>query len=96
MVKLIRRALFDGIVGGDTLPEGKPSPLPLRHLADGFGVPVHECLMVGDSRTDAEAAQAAGMPLVLVDYGYHRGFDVRGADAWAVVGDLRLLLSQAG
>ena len=86
------RGLFDGIVGGDTLPECKPSALPLRHLADAFGVPARECLMVGDSRTDAEAAHAAGMPLVLVDYGYHRDFDVRTAGARAVVGDLRRLL----
>ncbi|TWT19192.1 phosphoglycolate phosphatase [Luteimonas marina] len=88
------RELFDGIVGGDTLPEGKPAALPLRHLADGFGVPVHACAMVGDSRTDAEAAHAAGMPLVLVDYGYHRDFDVRNADARAVIDDLRRLLPQ--
>jgi len=87
------RGLFDGIVGGDTLPECKPSALPLRHLADAFGVPVPQCLMVGDSRTDAEAAHAAGMPLVLVDYGYHRDFDLHSAGAWVVVDDLRRLLS---
>jgi phosphoglycolate phosphatase len=85
--------LFDGIVGGDTLPQCKPQALPLRHLADTFDVAVGDCLMVGDSRTDADAARAAGMPLVLVDYGYHRGFDVHAAGAMAVTGDLRTLLS---
>ncbi|HRN61588.1 MAG TPA: phosphoglycolate phosphatase [Luteimonas sp.] len=85
--------MFDGIVGGDTLPECKPHALPLRHLADAFGVTVGDCLMVGDSHTDAEAARAAGMPLALVDYGYHRGFDVHGAGAVTVTGDLRSLLS---
>jgi phosphoglycolate phosphatase len=86
------RALFDGIVGGDTLPECKPSALPLLHLARAFDAPVEACVMVGDSHTDAAAARAAGMPLVLVDYGYHRGFDLHGADAVAVTGDLRSLL----
>ncbi|MDH5833212.1 phosphoglycolate phosphatase [Luteimonas kalidii] len=86
------RALFDGIVGGDTLPECKPSALPLLHLARAFDVPVEACLLVGDSHTDAAAARAAGMPLVLVDYGYHRDFDLQGAGAVAVTGDLRSLL----
>lgn len=85
--------LFDGIVGGDTLAEPKPSPLPLRHLAERFGLAVDDCVMVGDSHTDAAAAEAAGMPLVLVDYGYHRGFDLASAGARMVTGDLRSLLS---
>ena len=83
---------FDGIVGGDTLPECKPSALPLLHLAGEFDARASECVMVGDSRTDAEAARAAGMPLVLVDYGYHRDFDLEAAGALAVTADLRSLL----
>ena len=85
-------AWFDAVVGGDTLAEPKPSALPLRDLADRFGLAIAECVMVGDSRTDAEAAHAAGMPLVLVDYGYHRGYDLHAARAQAVTGDLRSLL----
>lgn len=84
--------MFDAIVGGDTLVERKPDPEPLLHIVRGFGLDVHECLMVGDSHTDAEAANAAGMPLALVDYGYRRDFDLHGAGARHVVGDLRLLL----
>jgi len=87
-------ALFDGIVGGDTLGECKPAAAPLLHLARRFGAAPGDCVMVGDSHTDAEAARAAGMPLVLVDYGYHRGFDLHAAGARAVVGDLRQLLPQ--
>lgn len=87
--------LFDGIVGGDTLPECKPSALPLRHLADAFGAREAECVMVGDSHTDASAARAAGMPLVLVDYGYHRDLDLEAAGALAVTPDLRSLLVAA-
>ncbi len=88
------QVLFDAIVGGDTLPERKPSPAPLRHLAERFGMAPADCLMVGDSRTDADAALAAGMPLALVDYGYRRDFDLRTAGA-DVVDDLRRLLPPA-
>lgn len=76
---------FSGIVGGDTLPERKPHPLPLRHLAGRLGAPVERCLMVGDSQTDFLAARAAGMPVVLVGYGYPRAFDLHAAGALAVI-----------
>lgn len=83
--------LFSAWLGGDSLPERKPSGTPLRHLAQRFGHPPAACLMVGDSATDAAAARAAGMPLALVSYGYPRGLDLRHADAAAVVDDLREL-----
>ena len=86
-------ARFETIVGGDTLPERKPDARPLLHIAEGFGLAAEQCLMVGDSHTDAEAARAAGMPLALVDYGYRRDLDLDGAGAWRVVGDLRELLA---
>lgn len=76
---------FDAIVGGDTLPERKPSGVPLQHLAAQFGVEVKDCLMVGDSEIDAAAAHAAGMPLVLVRYGYPKSLDLDAAGAFAVV-----------
>lgn len=84
---------FEAMVGGDTLPERKPHPLPLLHLAAQFGVAIDDCLMVGDSSADFEAAQAAQMDLVLVGYGYARGFDVHTAGARAVVDDMRELLA---
>lgn len=82
---------FAAIVGGDTLPRRKPDPAPLLHLAGRFGVAPRECLMVGDSATDRDAAQAAGMPVVLVRYGYPRGLDLERAGALAVLDDLRQL-----
>lgn len=88
--------LFDAIVGGDTLAERKPHPAPLLHIAREFGVDATRCLMVGDSKTDADAAHAAGMPLVLVDYGYRRDFDLDAAGAQQVVSDLRRILPQTG
>lgn len=76
---------FDAIVGGDTLPVRKPEPAPLLHCAAALDAEPARCLMVGDSRTDADAAHAAGMPLVLVRFGYARGFDVDTAGALRVV-----------
>jgi len=82
---------FAQIVGGDTLPQRKPSGEPLRHLARAFGWVPAQCLMVGDSLTDYRAAQDAGMPIALVRYGYTRGLDLDRAYAVGVVDDLRQL-----
>ena len=84
---------FAHIVGGDTLPQRKPAPEPLLHAAQLLGHAVSNCLMVGDSATDLGAAEAAGMPLVLVRYGYLRDLDVQATSALAVIDDLRELLA---
>ena len=62
--------VFAHLAGGDSLPEKKPSPLPLTSTAAAFGVAPHEMLMVGDSANDILAGKAAGCPTVAVTYGY--------------------------
>ncbi len=62
-------APFRAVVGGD-VAHRKPDP---RHLLDTLaklGTAPKDALMVGDSPNDAKAAQAAGVPFVIVDYGY--------------------------
>jgi len=87
---------FANIVGGDSLPQRKPAAEPLRHSAALLGQAVDQCLMVGDSATDLQAANNAGMPIVLVRYGYPRDLDLDAAVAEAVVDDLRELLGHIG
>jgi phosphoglycolate phosphatase len=61
---------FEVVIGGDCLPERKPSPLMLFEAASRCGARVSECLMVGDSRVDVEAGKAANMKTC----GYVPGF----------------------
>ncbi|MCS3808296.1 phosphoglycolate phosphatase [Xanthomonas sp. 4461] len=84
---------FSSVLGGDSLAQRKPDPAPLLHLARQFRHTPQQCLMVGDSATDAAAAHAAAMPLAMVRYGYLRGFDVQSAGAVAVMDDMRELLA---
>jgi phosphoglycolate phosphatase len=79
---------FGIIISGDTLPERKPSPLPLLHAAAHFGVAPAQSLMVGDSISDVKAARAAGFPVVCVSYGYNHGLDIRDAEPDAVIDSL--------
>lgn len=76
---------FEFTLGGETLPQRKPQPEPLWHAAARLGVAVSACLMLGDSANDAQAARAAGMPIVLVDYGYTEGLSVDEIDCDAVI-----------
>jgi phosphoglycolate phosphatase len=76
---------FELILSGDSLPEKKPSPLPLLHACQVFGVEPGELLLIGDSLNDAQAARAAGCPVFCVPYGYNRGRPVAELDLDAVV-----------
>lgn len=58
------------LIGGDSLPERKPHPLPLLHAAEAIGIAPADCVYVGDDRRDIDAARAAGMPSVVALWGY--------------------------
>ena len=68
------------LVGGDTLAERKPHPLPLRHAAAVLGIAEGACVYVGDDERDIIAARAAGMPSVAALWGYR--LDVDDPLAW--------------
>lgn len=79
---------FDLVLGAEALPTKKPEPGPLLHVAHAFGVPPMQLLMVGDSINDAQAARAAGCPVVIVPYGYNEGEPVQSIDADGIVPSL--------
>ncbi|WP_065468885.1 phosphoglycolate phosphatase [Xanthomonas bromi] len=58
------------LIGGDTLAERKPHPLPLLTAAERLGVAPAQCVYVGDDERDILAARAAAMPSVAVLWGY--------------------------
>lgn len=79
---------FKLILSGDTLPKKKPDPLPLLHACEHFGITPDHGVLIGDSINDTQAARAAGMPVILVPYGYNRGQDVRELEPDAVIQSL--------
>ena len=64
--------LFDGIAGGDRFAVKKPDPGHLLGLIGELGARREASVMIGDNENDAAAARAAGIPLVLMRYGYAR------------------------
>jgi len=80
---------FQLVLGAEDHPTKKPHPGPLLHAAQVFGIAPARLLMVGDSVNDAQAARAAGCPLLIVPYGYNEGEPVQTIDADGIVPSLR-------
>ncbi len=75
-------ANIDLIAGGDAFPVRKPDPGHLLGVLDDLGVAPSAAAMLGDSQVDVAAARNAGLPVVLVSYGYaKRPARELGADA---------------
>ncbi|MES2912473.1 MAG: phosphoglycolate phosphatase [Pseudomonadota bacterium] len=83
---------FSVVFGGDSFERKKPDPLPLLKTCEALGTSPARTLMVGDSSNDAQAARAAGCPVVLVTYGYNHGEPVLAVDADGFVDSLEELL----
>lgn len=79
---------FCSVVSGDTLATRKPDPGQLLHVVGELGKQAGRTLMVGDSKNDVEAARAAGVAVVCVNYGYNHGEPVESAGPDAIIGNL--------
>ncbi len=70
LTKLDLAKYFDVILDADALPVRKPDPAPLWEAVKRMGGTNEDAVMVGDGETDAQAAKAAGFPVILLTYGY--------------------------
>lgn len=59
------------VVGGDSTPHLKPHPAPLLLASEQLSIPCQNIVYLGDDLRDVQAARAAGMRAVAVEWGYH-------------------------
>ena len=59
------------VVCGDTTPHLKPHAAPMLRAAELLELPANACVYLGDDLRDIQAARAAGMRAVAVEWGYH-------------------------
>jgi len=78
------------IIGGDTLAQRKPHPLPLQVAAEQLQVSCNNCIYVGDDERDIVAGKAAGMTTLIAAYGYIEDADA--IEAWQADGVIDLPL----
>jgi phosphoglycolate phosphatase len=87
---------FTKVFGGDSFERKKPDPLPLLKTCEALQSLPAQTLMVGDSSNDAQAADAAGCPVVLMTYGYNHGEPIQNTPALAWLDSLvQLKLSKS-
>jgi phosphoglycolate phosphatase len=82
---------FTKVFGGDSFERKKPDPLPLLKTCEALQSLPAQTLMVGDSSNDAQAADAAGCPVVLMTYGYNHGEPIQNTPALAWLDSLAQL-----
>jgi len=58
------------LVSGDTLPQRKPHPAPVRLACEQAGADPAQCLYVGDAERDIAAGKAAGTHTAAALFGY--------------------------
>ena len=61
---------FEYVAGHNTFEYCKPDPRHLTSVVEILGGDIKKTLMIGDSETDANAAQNAGIPIILLEDGY--------------------------
>jgi len=61
---------FGAVIGGDALAVRKPDPGHIGAVLERLGAEARAAVMVGDSDYDVLGARAAGVPCVVVSFGY--------------------------
>ena len=61
---------FEYVAGSDTFDYCKPDPRHLTNVVEILGGDLKKTIMIGDSETDANAAKAAEIPIILLENGY--------------------------
>ena len=61
---------FEYVAGSDTFDYCKPDPRHITSIIEILGGNIKKSLMIGDSETDANAARAASIPIILLENGY--------------------------
>ena len=61
---------FEYVAGSDTFDYCKPDPRHLTNVVEILEGDLKKTIMIGDSETDANAAKAAEIPVILLENGY--------------------------
>lgn len=57
-------------IGGDSLPQSKPHPMPLLHACMLLDIAPSECLYIGDAARDIASGKLAGTRTATAEWGY--------------------------
>ncbi|MFH1978453.1 MAG: HAD family hydrolase [Candidatus Aenigmatarchaeota archaeon] len=83
--------MFKVMIFSGQIKNPKPSPDALLKAAEDLGLPVDECVYVGDSLIDIKAAKAANMNIILIATGRDSKEELEKAGAETVLNNIREL-----
>jgi len=83
---------FASVLCPERPEDRKPSPSLLYAACRQAEIEPRDMLLIGDSRADIQAAQAAGCRVVAVDYGYHRDLPLEELRPDAIVSNLKEIM----
>jgi phosphoglycolate phosphatase len=85
-------SLFSVVLGGDSLPQRKPDPAPVRQALAALSIDAAQGLFIGDHENDHRAARGAKVAVALVSYGYTSGESLALLSPDFLLNDIRELL----
>ena len=77
--------VFELLVTRESTWRLKPHPAPIQHAAQSLGVPVEQCVMVGDTTVDVKSARRAGAWAVATLCGFGERDELERAGAHVVL-----------
>lgn len=84
--------LFDAVIGGDDVSNGKPAPDPVEAICGPLGWQAGETLVVGDTNFDIEMGHNAGTLTCAVSYGNQNRTELRASRPDAVIDSFPALI----
>jgi len=85
VAKLLPHWRFDAVIGQSTTVPPKPDLAGVRQIVATLGVPVGQFLYLGDTNTDMQTANAAGMFAVGALWGFRTAEELRAAGAKVLI-----------
>lgn len=80
---------FSVIIGGDSTPERKPSPVPVLTALEECGIETPQtAVMIGDSANDIRSGAEAGTVTCGVTYGFRDRAELEAVGAQYIIGDI--------
>lgn len=73
-------SVFAEIIGCDTVPSIKPAPDLFLAMLERLGMTGSDCLVIEDAEKGMQAANAAGIPVIIIRTNQTRQFDFSDAD----------------
>ena len=79
---------FDLIIGGNTTNNYKPHPEPVYFAMKKLQASPENSIMIGDSKSDIQAAKAANIRSIAVTYGYNHGEPINNAQPDYIINNI--------